>query len=100
VLNLAVEASAKQRIANGGLKGTALNYKKEIMELTKGLPEPKIKELIDFAQFLRLKEEGFSYKQIDVSAEYVRRLRGKEGRRIKSGKKYIEELIEWQKSGS
>jgi hypothetical protein len=84
----------------GGLMGTALNYKKEIMELTKGLPEPKIKELIDFAQFLRLKEEGFSYKQVDDSAQYVRKLRGKEGRRIKSGKKYIEELIEWQKSGS
>lgn len=80
--------------------GIALNYKKEILEITKGLPEPKMKELIDFAQFLRLKEEGFSYKQVDDSAEYVRKLRSKEGRKIKSGRKYIEELIEWQKSDS
>ncbi|MDP3297331.1 MAG: hypothetical protein Q8N09_07050 [Thermodesulfovibrionia bacterium] len=60
----------------------------------------KMRELIDFAQFLKLKEEGFSYKQVEDSAGYVRRLRANEGRKIKSGKKYIEELIEWQKLNS
>lgn len=59
-----------------------------------------MRELIDSAQFLKLKEEGFSYKQVEDSAGYVRRLRANEGRKIKSGKKYIEELIEWQKLSS
>ncbi len=80
--------------------GTAINYKKEIINLTKKLSEPKMRELIDFAQFLKLKEEGFSYKQVEDSADYVRRLRANEGRKIKSAKKYIEELIEWQKLSS
>ncbi len=80
--------------------GTAINYKKEIINLTKKLSESKIKELIDFAQFLKLKEEGFSYTHVEDSAGYVRKLRAGEGRRIKSGKKYIEELIEWQKLSS
>ncbi len=80
--------------------GTAINYKKEIINLTKNLSASKIKELIDFAQFLKLKEEGFSYKQVEDSADYVRKLRARESKRIKSGKKYIEELIEWQKLSS
>ncbi len=80
--------------------GTAIKYKKEIINLAKKLPESRIKELIDFAQFLNLKEEGFSYNQVEESAGYVRRLRAKEGRKIKTGKKYIEELMEWQKLNS
>lgn len=80
--------------------GVALDYKKEIITLTKELPEDKLKELIDFAHFLKAKSEGFSYMQVKDSAEYVRKLRMKEGKRIKSGKKFVEELIEWQKSNS
>ena len=80
--------------------GIAINYKKEIVNLTNELPESRIKELIDFAKFLKLKEEGFSYKQVGDSGVYVKKLRDKEGRRIRSGKKYIEELIAWQKSSS
>jgi len=30
----------------------------------------------------------------------VKKLRIKEGKRVKSGEKFIEELIEWQKSNS
>lgn len=80
--------------------GTAIDYKNEIIRLTKDLSESKIKELIDFAQFLKLKERGFSYKDVEDSAEYVRKSRDKEGIRMKSGKKYIEELIAWQKLNS
>lgn len=78
----------------------ALNYKKEIINLTKDLPDYKLKELIDFAQFLKAKEEGFTYTQVADSVEYVRKLRVREGKRLKSGKKLIAELIEWQKSNS
>ncbi|ODS30668.1 MAG: hypothetical protein SCARUB_04211 [Candidatus Scalindua rubra] len=79
---------------------TMLDYKKKIMNLTKELSEDKLKELVDFAQFLRAKKEGFTYKQVKDSSEYVREMRIKEAKKIKSGKKFIEELIEWQKSNS
>ena len=78
--------------------GMAVNYRKKIINLTKELPENKIRELIDFAQFLKAKKEGFTYMQVKDSAEYVRKLRIKEERRVKAGEKFIEELIEWQKS--
>ncbi len=80
--------------------GVTLNYKKEIINLTEKLPEDKLRELIDFAQFLKTKNEGFTYTQVRDSADYVRKLRIKEGGRVKSGEKFIEELIEWQKSNS
>ena len=34
------------------------------------------------------------------SAEYVRKLREEEGKKFKSGKEFIEELIKWQRSES
>ena len=77
-----------------------LNYKKEIEKLTRDLPEDKLRELIDFARFLKAKSEGFTYMQVEDSAEYVRKLRMKEGKKVKSGKKFIEEIIKWQKSNS
>ena len=79
--------------------GTTIKYKKQIIDLTKDLTEDKVKELITFAQFLRAKQEGFSYSHIEDSAEYVRKLRLKENRQSITGKNYIEEIIEWQKSG-
>lgn len=78
--------------------GLAMDYRNEIISLSKKLPQHKLKELIDFAHFLKAKEEGVIYEEIRGSAEYVRKIRLKEGKRIKSGKKFIEELIEWQKS--
>ena len=77
---------------------TAIKYKKQIMDLTNNLSEDKVVELINFAQFLKAKQEGFSYVQIEDSAEYVRKMRSKENRQKTSGKNYIDEIIEWQKS--
>lgn len=76
----------------------ATDYRKEIISLTKELPEDRLHELIDFAQFLKAKEEGFSYSEVKDSGKHVRNIRSKEGERVKSGRKFIKELIEWQKS--
>ncbi|MCX5811364.1 MAG: hypothetical protein NT178_02305 [Proteobacteria bacterium] len=72
----------------------------EIADLAKGLPESALEELFDFAQFLKIKKQGFSYKEVADSAEYMRSLRLREGKKIKSGQMFIQELIEWQKSSS
>ena len=73
------------------------NFKRELMTITKDLPDKEVRTVLDFARFLKAKKEGFSYAQIKDSAEYVRTLRAKEGKRVKSAKKSIDELIEWQK---
>jgi hypothetical protein len=80
--------------------GLAIDYRKEIINVSKELPEEKLKELVDFAQFLKTKREMFSFAQVINSAEYVRKLREEEGKKFKSGKEFIEELIQWQKSES
>ncbi len=80
--------------------GLAINYRKEIINVSKELPEEKLKELADFAQFLKAKREKFNFAQVINSAEYVRKLREQEGKKFKSGKEFIEELIKWQKSES
>jgi hypothetical protein len=77
-----------------------IDYRKEIVNLSRELPDGELRELIDFAQFLKAKKEGFTYMQMRDSAEYVRKLRVREGKRAKSGKSFIEELIKWQKSES
>ena len=73
---------------------------KEIADLAKELPDSAWQELLDFAQFLKIKKQGFTYKQTADSAQYVRSLRTKEGKRSKSGQTFIKELIEWQESNS
>ncbi len=81
--------------------GATVSYKKDIMNLTKELSEDKLKELVDFAQFLRAKMEGFTYMQVkEDSVEYVKKMRLKEAKKVRSGKKFIEELAQWQKSKS
>ena len=80
--------------------GTAANYKKQINDLAKDLTEEKIQELIAFGQFLKARQEGFSYEKISDSAAYVSALRAKDSKRIRSAKNFIQELIEWQKSNS
>ena len=77
-----------------------IDYRKEIINVSKELPKEKLKELIDFAQFLKAKKNRFSYMEAKDSAEYVRKLREEEGKKFKSGKDFIEELIRWQKSES
>lgn len=79
---------------------TAIDYKKELINLTRDLPDKEVKEVLDFVQFLKTKKEGFSYMQIKDSVEYVKALRMREGKIVKSGKRFIEELIAWQKSES
>lgn len=76
------------------------NYKRELMTITQDLPENEVREVLDFARFLKAKKEGFSYAQVKDSAEYIRTLRAKEGKKVKSAKKFIGELIEWQRSAS
>ena len=80
--------------------GLAIGYRKEIINVSKELPEEKLKELVDFARFLKAKQERFSYMEVKDSAEYVRRLREEEGKKFKSGKDFIEELMKWQESES
>lgn len=77
-----------------------IDYKKQIINLSKELPDDELKELIDFGRFLKTKSRRFTYMEVKDSSEYLRKLREEEGRRFKSGKKFIEELIEWQKSNS
>ena len=77
-----------------------MDYRKEIVNLSMELPAGELRELVDFAQFLKAKKEGFTYMQVRESAEYVRKLRTREGKRAMSGKNFIEELIQWQKSNS
>lgn len=78
--------------------GVEVNYRKEIVNMSKVLPHDQLREIIDFARFLRAKKEGFTYMQVRDSAEYIKKLRAEEGKKIKSGRKFIEELIKWQKS--
>jgi len=78
----------------------AVDYKRELITIAKDLPEKEVREVLNFARFLKAKKEGFSYAQVKDSAEYVRTLRAKEGKRAKSAKKFIDELVEWQKSAS
>ena len=79
---------------------TAVDYRKEIFNLTKELPSTKVRELWDFAQFLKAKTSSFRYTDVADSGEYVRIIRTAEGKRVKSGKNFVEELLEWQKSDS
>lgn len=76
------------------------DYNKELMSLSKKMPENKLKKLLAFAYFLKSKKTGFSYDQVEDSVEYVKKLRVKEGKKVRYGKNFIKELIEWQKSNS
>ncbi len=80
--------------------GAITDYKKELMTIAQDLPDKAVREVLDFARFLKAKKEGFSYAQVKESAEYVRTIRAKEGKSVKSAKKFIDELVEWQKSAS
>lgn len=80
--------------------GAVADFRRQIIEVTKGLPPEAIKEIIDFAQFLKTKQKNFSYTQIENSAEYLSKIRSKEGNKAKTGKRFINELIEWQRSNS
>ena len=82
------------------MSGVAAKHVKEIADLAKELPDSSLEVLLDFAQFLKTKKGTFSYKQVADSAEHVRDLRIREGKKTKSGQAFIKELLEWQKSNS
>ena len=75
-----------------------------IQEIAKMLPPEKLREVIDFMEFLHQKEKKFIYTSVENSAEYVRSLREKESftqnGQQKDGQEFLKELIEWQESNS
>jgi len=75
-----------------------INYRNEIIRLTNDLPGTKLKELFDFALFLKVKEQHVALTQIKDSAAYVKKMRIKEGKKAGTGKKFIESLMTWQNS--
>ena len=76
----------------------------EIKNIAKMLPPEKLREVLNFMEFLYQKDKGFDYTGIENSAEYVRRLREKQSftqdGQQKDGREFLKELIEWQKSNS
>jgi hypothetical protein len=76
----------------------------KIQYIAKLLPPEKLREVIDFMEFLYQKEKEFDYTRVENSADYVRSLREKdsvtkEGKQ-KDGREFLKELIEWQESAS
>ncbi len=72
----------------------------EIKNIAKMLPPEKLKEVLNYMEFLYQKEKGFDYIGVENSAEYVRKLREKQsftqGGQQKDGRGFLKELIEWQ----
>ncbi len=75
-----------------------------IQDIAKMLPPEKLREVLDFMEFLYQKEKQFVYSSVENSAEYVRSLREKESVTQKGQQKdiqeFLKELIEWQESSS
>ena len=75
-----------------------------IQDIAKMLPPEKLREVLDFMEFLYQKEKKFAYTSVENSAEYVRNLREKESYtqegQQKDGQEFLKELIEWQESNS
>ncbi len=74
----------------------------KIQNIAKKLPAEKLREVLDFMEFLYQKNKEFDYTMTENSAEYVRRLREEqsltqEGQQ-KDGQEFLKELIEWQES--
>ena len=75
-----------------------------IQDIAKLLPPEKLREVLDFMEFLYQKDKGFDYTMTENSADYVRSLREKESvtqeGQQKDGQEFLKELIEWQESSS
>ena len=80
------------------------DYQAKIQNIAKMLPEEKLGEVLDFMEFLYRKEREFNYTSVENSAEYVRKLREQESftpeGKLKNGREFLKELIEWQESNS
>ena len=75
-----------------------------IQNIAKMLPPEKLREVLDFMEFLYQKEKKFVYTSVENSAEYIQSLREKESvtqkGQQKDGQEFLKELIEWQESNS
>ncbi len=75
-----------------------------IQDIAKMLPPEKLREVLDFMEFLYQKEKIFVYTSVENSAEYIRSVRKKESvtqkGQQKDGQEFLKELIEWQESNS
>jgi len=75
-----------------------------IQDIAKMLPPEKLREVLDFMEFLYQKDKGFDYTMTENSADYVRSLKEKESvtqeGQQKDGQEFLKELIEWQESSS
>jgi hypothetical protein len=76
----------------------------KIQDIAKMLPPEKLREVLDFMEFLYQKEKKFVYTSVENSAEYIRSVREKESAtqkgQQKDGQEFLKELIEWQESNS
>jgi hypothetical protein len=75
-----------------------------IQDIAKMLPPEKLREVLDFMEFLYQKEKKFVYTSVENSAEYIQSVREKESvtqkGQQKDGQEFLKELIEWQESNS
>ena len=75
-----------------------------IQDIAKMLPPEKLREVLDFMEFLYQKEKNFVYTSVENSAEYIQSVREKESvtqkGQQKDGQEFLKELIEWQESNS
>ncbi len=75
-----------------------------IQNIAKMLPLEKLREVLDFMEFLYQKEKQFVYSSVENSAEYIRSLREKgsvtQKGQQKDSQEFLKELIEWQESNS
>jgi hypothetical protein len=75
-----------------------------IQDIAKMLPPEKLREVLDFMEFLCQKEKNFVYTSVENSAEYIQSIREKESvtqkGQQKDGQEFLKEIIEWQESNS
>jgi hypothetical protein len=75
-----------------------------IQDIAKMLPPEKLREVLDFMEFLYQKEKNFVYTSVENSAEYIQSIREKESvtqkGQQKDGQEFLKEIIEWQESSS
>jgi len=69
-----------------------------IQDIAKMLPPEKLREVLDFMEFLYQKEKKIVYTSVENSTEYVRSLREKESvtqkGQQKDGREFLTELTE------
>lgn len=72
--------------------GSVMTYEKELLQATKGLSRNKVKEVIDFVNYLRLKEKtgmsNFS-QRVDELWERMRKAAEKSGYSLKDVERVI-----------